>query len=155
MPSAMLYLRALRLAAGLRAARDRGWMTPPSTAREIHHALRGDDTVWALKMTLQGRDHLREILRDGGAPSDAWTAAPRTTGDRRWDALLAALTQHEFVAADRRPPEWATAQERRLDKNDEWVLPSLLFDEAGVRAKTPDWLAQHGVYAAERDLVTA
>jgi hypothetical protein len=34
-------------------------------------------------------------------------------------------------------------------------LPSLLLDETEVRATTPDWLAEHGVYAAERDLVTA
>jgi len=31
--------------------------------------------------------------------------------------------------------------------------PSL--DEAEVRAVTPDWLAQDGIDAAERDLVTA
>jgi hypothetical protein len=34
-------------------------------------------------------------------------------------------------------------------------MPSLLVDEAEVRAVTPDWLAEHGIYPAERDLVTA
>ncbi len=154
-PSAAFYLRALRLAASLKAAQERGWMTPQSATREIHRALRKGDDLWALKMTLQGRDHLRELLRANDKASGAWTAAPRTTGDRKWDALLAALTEHEFDAADREPPSWADAHDKRLGKPDEWVLPSLLFDEAEVRAMTPNWLAERGIYAAERDLVTA
>lgn len=154
-PSAAFYLRALRLAASLKAARERGWMTPPSATREIHRALRKGDDLWALKMALQGRDHLRELLRANDKASGAWTAAPRTTGDRKWDALLAALTEHEFGAADREPPSWADAHDKQLGEQDEWVLPSLLFDEAEVRAATPHWLAARGIYAAERDLVTA
>ena len=150
-PSAAFYLRALRLAASLKAARERGWMTPQSAAREIHRALRQGDNLWALKMTLQGRDHLRELLRANDEASGAWTAAPRTTGDRRWDAL----TEHEFEAANREAPSWADANDRRLDEDHAWVLPSLLLDEAEVRAVTPDWLAEYGIYAAERDLVTA
>lgn len=149
-PSAAL--RALRLAASLRAARERGWMTPQSAAREIHRALRQDDNLWALKMALQGRDHLRELLGENDEASRAWTAAPRTTGDRRWDALLAALTEHEFKAANREVPSWAEAHDKRLDEDHAWVQPSLLLDDAEVRAVTPEWLAEHGIYAAERDL---
>ena len=155
MPSAAFYLRARRMAAGLKAARDRGWMTPQSTSRAINRAIRKGDELWALKMTLQGRDHLRELLRQNSPASKAWTAAPRTTGERKWDALLAALTKHEFEAAGHQPPRWADADAKRLEEPDEWVLPSLLFDDAEVRAATPHWLAEHGVYAAERDLVTA
>lgn len=154
-PSAALYLRSLRLAAGLKAARERGWMTPQSTTREIRQALGQGDTLWALKMTLQGRDHLRELLRSHEGAAAAWTANPRTTGDLKWDALLAALTEHEFAAADREPPEWTQFEDRRLGAQDEWILPSLLLDVAEVRAATPSWLAEHGIYAAERDLVTA
>jgi hypothetical protein len=145
----------LRLAASLKAARERGWMTPQSATREIHRALRKRDDLWALKMTLQGRDHLRELLRANDKASGAWAAAPRTTGDRRWDALLAALTEHEYDAADREPPSWTETHHTRLDEQNEWVLPSLLFDEAEVRTMTPNWLSERGIYAAERDLVTA
>ena len=94
MPSAAFYLRARRLADSLKAARDRGWMTPQSAAREIRRALRKGDDLWALKMILQSRDHLRELLGEEASASTAWIAAPRTTGDRKWDALLAAVTQH-------------------------------------------------------------
>ena len=154
-PSAAFYLRALRLAESLKAARDRGWMTPPAAAREIRRALRKGDHPWALKMILQGRDHLRELLRGNDNSSSAWTAAPRTTGDRRWDALLGALTQHEFHKVDREPPSWTDAEDKRLLGRDEWVMPSLLLDDEQVRAESPKWLAEHGIFAAERDLVTA
>ena len=154
-PSAAFYLRALRLAAALESARDSGWMTPVSTAREIRNALRAGDDVWAWKISLQGRDHLRELLRTDDAASDAWTASPRTTGDRRWDALLAALTRHEFTTAGRQAPAWRTHPARRVHRDEEWVLPSLLFDEPQVRVATPNWLAEHGIYAAARDLETA
>lgn len=154
-PSAAFYLRALRLAAALKHARARGWMSPPSTGREIHRALRKGDDLWALKMTLQGRDHLRALLRENDVASNAWNATPRTTGSHRWDALLAALTEHEFEEADREPPRWAVADDRRLGRQDEWIMPSLLFDEPEIREATPRWLAEHGIYAAERDLVTA
>jgi transcriptional regulator with XRE-family HTH domain len=155
MPSAAFYLRALRLADGLKAARERGWMTPPSTAREIRRALRQGDDLWSLKMALQGRDHLRELLRTDDHASAAWTGAPRTTGDRKWDALLAVLTKREFDEAGRQPPDWAAADDAPLREQEQWVLPSLLLSVDEVRAATPAWLAEYGVFAAERDLVTA
>lgn len=154
-PSAAFYLRALRLAEGLKVARERGWMTPPSTAREIRRALRQGDELWSLKMTLQGRDHLHELLRGGDHVSVAWTAAPRSTGDRRWDALLAALTKREFIKAGHKPPRWVVADDARLGEQEQWVLPSLLLSADEVRAATPAWLAEYGVFAAGRDLVTA
>lgn len=154
MPSAAFYLRALRLAGSLKAANERGWMTPQSTAREVRRALRKSDDLWALKMSLQGRDHLRELLRANDIAGSAWTAAPRTTGDRKWDVLLAALTEHEFTKANREPPRWASHKDKTLGERDTWALPSLLLDEKQVRAVTPEWLAKHGIFAAERDLVT-
>ena len=41
MPTAAFYLRALRIAASLKAAREHGWMTPQSAAREIRRASEG------------------------------------------------------------------------------------------------------------------
>ena len=44
MPTGGDYLRALQLAADLKAAGEHGWMTPQTAAREIRQALReGDD----------------------------------------------------------------------------------------------------------------
>lgn len=153
-PSAAFYLRALRLADSLKIARERGWMTPQSVVREVGRALSQGDDLWAMKMALQGRDHLRELLRTNDTAGGAWTGGPRTTGDRKWDALLAALTEHEFTKADRDPPNWSSQKDKSIGEQETWVLPSLLLDEDQVRAVTPEWLAKHGIFAAERDLVT-
>jgi transcriptional regulator with XRE-family HTH domain len=155
MPSAAFFVRAQRLASGLTAARDRGWMTPQSTAKAISRAARSGDDLWALKMALQARDQLRELLRTDDPAVVAWSAAPRSTGDRRWDALLAALARHEFERAGRESLRWAARSSLRLGADEEWTLRSLLLDDDEVRAATPVWLAEYGVYAAERDLVTA
>ncbi|GAB3682008.1 helix-turn-helix domain-containing protein [Angustibacter aerolatus] len=155
MPTAAFYLRALRLAAGLRAARSSGWMTPQSTVREVRQALRDGDAVWALKLVLQARDHVREVLHEDDAAADAWHAVPRSTGSREWDALLAALVEHEFVATDREPPRWTEVDPGDERPQVDFVLPSLLLGVDEIRATTPTWLAAHGVFAAERDLTTA
>jgi len=155
MPTAAFYLRALRLASSLKRAREHGWVTPPSAAGEIRRALRRGDHIWALKMVLQGRDHLHELLRESDTAAEAWLAAPRSTGSRQWDALLAALADHEFKAVQRESPPWADDDGERLEAGVEWVLQSLLLDDAEVRATTPDWLADRGIYTADRDLVTA
>jgi transcriptional regulator with XRE-family HTH domain len=150
-PSATLFLRALRLARSLSDAREKGLMTAPRAGAEIAQALREDDETWAFKMALQGRDHLRIILQRLPALAAAWEAAPRSTGQAEWDTLLAALTAHEFEAAGRPAPEWTTG--RRLDAA--WVLDSPRLDEQRIRERTPPWLAARGVYINERDLVTA
>jgi transcriptional regulator with XRE-family HTH domain len=155
MPSAGLYLRAIHLARSLKEARERGWMTPQSTAREIRGALRHEDETWAFKMALQARDQLGDLLGSGSSLVSAWAAAPPSTGDRRWDALLAALTAHTFADAGERPPLWAVHPSKPLSPEEEWTLPSLLLSEDAVRAHTPDWLAAYGIHAADRDLVTA
>jgi transcriptional regulator with XRE-family HTH domain len=154
-PSASFYLRALRLAEALRVARALGLMTPQSTAREVRRSLQKHDGIRALKMTLQARDHLHTLLHEPGADADAatsaWTSTPRSTGERQWDAFFAALTEHEFTGANREPPAWTST-----DTNDHPLLvKSLLLSDDEVRASTPEWLSRHGVYAAERDLVTA
>ena len=54
-----------------------------------------------------------------------------------------------FEAVSRAPPRWAAGE--RLEAGDQWILASLLLDDAEVRAATPTgWrIADH---AAERDL---
>lgn len=152
MPTAEFYLRALELAENLRAAHERGWMTPHSVTREVRRGLRDGDETWALKMVLQGRDHLKELLRRGDRAVGAWCGGPRSTGSRQWDAFLGAVVHHEFEAAGQQPPDWGS---HVLTGDDLLLIPSLLLDDSEVRRATPAWLAERGVYAAERDLATA
>ena len=129
-------------------------MTPQIATREIRQAVREGDDVWALKMALQARDHLHELLRVEDPAADAWRGAPRTLVTLAGMRFLAALAEHEFEEAGRGRLGW-TETRRLAGRAAEWVIPSLRLGEDGVRAATPPWLSRWGVFAAERDLVTA
>lgn len=149
-PSAAFFLRALRLGAALGEASEQGWMTPQVARQALKEAIARGDELWAFKIATQARDQVREMLRSPDAPAAAWETKPGGCGDERWDSLVAALVAHEFVAADCTPPAWTD-----IRVHDDWVLSNLLLDDADVREATPDWLAERGIYIAERDLTTA
>lgn len=150
-PSAAFFIRARRLAAGLKVARQLRRATPGSTGIAVRAALGEGDEVWALKMVLQGRDDLRALLSAGGAGADAWECDPGPLGELAWDALLSAVVAHEFESAGRVAPRWT----RREAKKGPWIFANPYFDADEVRRRTPPWLADRGVFLAGRDLVTA
>jgi len=149
-PSATFFLRARRIGLALGAARAQGLVTPPVAMAQIVSALAEEDEIWAYKMVLACRDHLGQTLASAGR-ADAWHASPGRPDRSEWRALLAALVSREFLENELQPPSWAAPS--RLDHD--WVLSSPLYDEEGVRARTPAWLAERGVFVAERDLLTA
>ena len=149
-PAARFFLRARRIGRSLREAHNLGWMSSIRTADAIADALAEGDTTWALKMTLQGRDHLQALLRDRPDLAGAWEAAPPSTGAEQWDAFLAALTAHEFGSAGLPAPMWT----ERAPLTRAWTLSSARVDADTVRDETPAWLAHFGVFIRERDLTT-
>lgn len=149
-PSASFFLRAIRLGTALGEAQAQGWMTPQRTASALAAALADGDERWAFKIVTQARDQVAEMLASIGSPAGAWESRPGSSGDDRWDALLAALVGHEFSVAGQAPPAWT---DRRPAA--EWVIPNLLLDNGDIRQATPDWLAERGIFIAARDLVTA
>ncbi|WP_157537105.1 helix-turn-helix domain-containing protein [Nocardioides sp. Root190] len=149
-PSAAFFLRALRQGAALGEADARGWMTPQSTRQTLKEAIAQGDDRWAFKVVTQARDQVRAMLAGPGEPVAAWETRPSSTGEERWDGLLAALIAHEFAESGRTPPAWTAFRAVH-----EWVLPNLLLDETAIREATPEWLAERGIYIARRDLITA
>ncbi len=110
------------------------------------------DRAWAWRMLLQGRDHLQLMLeKQDDELIGSWEAAPSSTGTVEFDALLAALAQHEFERAGQMTPDWA-----RIDPLPEpWIPEHPFLSTERVRAKTPEWLQELNIYIPERDLVTA
>ncbi|WP_202871039.1 hypothetical protein [Kribbella pratensis] len=104
-----------------------------------------------LRMLLQGRDHLRLLLRRHDGSEAAWEAAPGTTGHAGFDALLAVLTAHEFEEAGEDPPDW-TKVDRLPDR---WIPAHPFLDHDEIIEQTPDYLAQANIFIPARDLVTA
>lgn len=150
-PSAALFFRARRLGLGLRVAGQLNRMTPASTAAVVRAALNDGDEAWAMAMVLQGRDDLRALLDQRGAGADAWECDPGPLGQPAFDALLRALIAHEFTLAGRDEPRWT----RPGAELGSFVFPSPYYDEHEIRRRTPNWLAERGVYLVERDLETA
>ena len=101
-PSAAFYLRALRLAASLKAARERGWMTPQSAAREIHRALRQGDIAGAGLDVFEGEPKIHAGYL--GLPNAVLTphigSATRATRLRMCETAVANLT----AVLEGRPP---------------------------------------------------
>ena len=147
-PTAQFFLRAARIAHALHAARDFRIMSAPATAAAIREA---SDEDWAWRMLLQGRDHLRLLLGRHDGSEAAWEAAPSTTGQAGFDALLAVLTAHEFTAAGVEPPEWSKVQALA----DPWVPEHPFLERDEIIEQTPDYLAQANIFVPARDLVTA
>ncbi len=150
-PSAAFFLRAKRIANDLQAAARRGWVSPPVAMEAIADALDEGDEIWAYKIALQMRDHLRESLAAGPTLAGAWDAAPGISSHPEWRVLLAALVAHEFQSAGEDAPRWTWGS--RADQD--WVLGSPLMSDQAVRRATPSWLAERRIFVAERDLLTA
>lgn len=153
-PSASWYLRAVRVGRALEIAQLRSWITPIDAAEAVRRALVENDSVWALRLILQCRDDLRAALADHGGSAEmsaAWEAAPPAIGAAQWDRLLAAIIGFEFEGRGLTPPAWT-----RLPAGEqESVFGSPFFTDLEVRAATPPWLAERGIFIAARDLVTA
>ncbi len=152
MPSAAFYLRALRTAAGLKSARQRGWMTPDRTASDANESLRAGDEAWAFKLIVQARDHVAAMLDADDPAADAWLVRGQQITDARYEALLAALVEHEFAERNwPRTPEWTRTEPLRP----KWIQPNLCRGENWTRAHTPSWLAKRGIFISDHDLMTA
>jgi len=70
----------------------------------------GDDPTWPVRLTAQAIEDSRSLRAD--ADLEVFLAAPGTTGDERWDALLAGVA--EMVATERGLPVPAWALRRAL-----------------------------------------
>lgn len=78
-------------------------------------------------------------------------AEPETTGDERWDALLAALAEHLLAQVDLAPPDWAEARVLRRA----WFPAELAIHRADALAWAPAAFRKHGVYLSVHDLAAA
>lgn len=136
----------------LSAAAEQGLMSAPLTAAAMRDHLHAGEIGWVWRMLLQGRDHLALMLCRGDETLlDSWKADPETTGSTEWDALLAALTAHEFETSERAAPAWTITE----PLPEPWILHHPFLAPDRVEAQTPDWLRRRNIFVPARDLVTA
>jgi hypothetical protein len=125
----------------------RSWLTVPDIARAIADELERGDEVFALRVLANGLSTARSLT----APADVvrFLQGPLSTGDRRWDVLLAAAVARECRLRGIRAPDWTD-----LQGLEPWWFP-VLVDESLIPLtvhRTPPELARRGVWLDERAL---
>lgn len=98
-------------------------------------------------------DTFREVVQfvddasrlDGPSLSAALGPVPVSTGDRRWDALLAATAEWLAERTGIEAPRWTAIASRSLPAPGWFVTPDRRLHRL-VRASTPASFARHGVY---------
>ncbi len=123
--------------------------TPAETAEGIRDALLAARPDRALREALQLSDDLAACELPVRAALCA--AEPETTGDIRYDALIAGLV--ELRLPGRSCPSWARSAARVLP-NRWWVDETPGLAELNL-AETPPALLRHGVVLAAGELVSA
>ena len=95
-----------------------------------------------------------EFLRDVSESQQLslrFAVEPMATGDRRFDALLAAITEDSCVRGGVAPPSWVFANKRFLDEA--WWVSNLKSARAQALVNTPASFRRRGVMIDRHDLV--
>jgi len=141
------YARAV----GMTVAVDAPAAAVPSldgTATEIRRLLTGNELNAALRQVIQFLDDTRSA--DTATVRHSLRVEPDSTGDKRWDALLAGIAEYVSYRAQIPVPGWASAPGRFLRRA--WfVIEDLLGRPspglaAWAFADSPPELANRGVF---------
>lgn len=129
---------------------DRAWMTGAEVAEAIGEELARGDDDFAFRMLARGLADLRSRRR----PADVarFLAPPPTTGDERWDALLAAVVGRECRRRGIPAPAWTDVAPLRP-----WWFPLLASPMLAARTmqRTPVEWSVRGIWLDANALETA
>lgn len=134
-----------RLCAAIRAGPDspihrNRLVTVPAAAAAIRSGLRrGSSTADLLRIVRELRSNAKHLRND--TDRSAFYAQPSTTGDRRWDALLAGVTEMDALRDGQDAPVWVRAH----DLPHLWFVGSSPSMHAHALVHTPSSLAVRGV----------
>ncbi len=121
-------------------------LTVTDAAREIRRSLDDGDTVFAFRLLARAIADIRAITD----PTDRSIAMspPPSTGDHRWDTLLAAAMEREAVIAGCDVPAWTITP----PLEEPWFPdPAPLLTERQIAA-TPPELSKRNVFLDRRGL---
>lgn len=128
----------------------RWWPTVTEVADHIASELCRGDTDMALRLLLDGVNKLPDA--DAAGRLDEAITEPRSTGDLRWDTLLAACIRYRLHMMGRKAPAWTF--KKPLDKF--WFpIRVNAVKEYNDMAHTPAELMRVGIFMDERGLAWA
>ncbi|MGQ0466981.1 MAG: helix-turn-helix domain-containing protein [Sporichthyaceae bacterium] len=143
-----------RIEAAIDAGRDgvvhaRSLLTVPAAAAALRAGLRaGWPTADLLRVVRQMRTDLRHLEGHAEPQWLAFLAAPSTTGDQRWDAMLAGVIEGCALSAGRPVPAWTAG--RVLERF--WWVGEVASLRAYCFAHSPFSLQIRGVLVDPTDL---
>lgn len=127
----------------------RWWSTVPEVADHVGDALRSGDDAWASRVLCDAVNQIPLVAALGGL--DVMLEAPASTGDDRWDALLAGAVRYRLRLIDHPAPSWTVR-----DPLPSWWWPGGRGARAVLAMQgTPPELARLGVWFDARNLTTA
>lgn len=122
-------------------------MTVPGLAAAIRKGLRqGWRTSDLLRAVRESRSNAKWVTDDKDLA--VFFAQPSTTGDRRWDALIAGSTEDTALKLNRRAPSWTVGHGLRTF----WFVGSNEAFDAYALAHSPPSLKVRGVMIDPADL---
>jgi hypothetical protein len=126
---------------------QRDWLTVAEFAAAIAGEVDGGDEVFALRVLAKALSDVRSLSE----PADVirFLQKPTSTGDRRWDVLVASAVARECRLRRLDAPQWTDAE-----GVEPWWFPALI-DETLLPLtiqRTPPELARKGVWLDERAL---
>jgi len=125
----------------------RWWPTTAEIADDIRTNLAAADTSHALRLLMDGVNYLPDADRAGRL--DEALVAPQTTGDIRWDALLAGAVRYRLHQMGRTAPSW-TRHHKPLDRF-WWPVAYSRSKAYNDMAHTPAELLRLGIFIDERE----
>ena len=128
----------------------RDWLTAPEIAQTLAGEIERGDEIFALRILAKALSETRSLTE----PADVirFLQAPATTGDERWDVLLASAIARESRLRSIDAPAWTNTKEL-----EPWWFPALV-DETLIPLtiqRTPPELASKGIWFDERALASA
>lgn len=117
-------------------------------AERVTTALQQDRERWAFRAFLDAHDSLRRC--DDGILVALTLSAPAPTGDSRYDAALAALTEHHLTLRGLPVPRWVEEPSRFLSAT--WFVDDSDYARQNDAARSPRSFARRGIALAPTEL---
>ncbi|HMR49057.1 MAG TPA: hypothetical protein PKE40_07525 [Arachnia sp.] len=128
----------------------RWWATVPEIAEDVRAALAAEDDIHAIRMLMDGINAL-PAARQAGLLDEA-LGEPSTTGDERWDALLAGALRYRLHQMGAGAPPWTYKPPLPTSW---WPFAYSPSDAYNDMAHTPAELMRLGIFLDEREFSQA
>ncbi|MHA6509984.1 hypothetical protein [Tessaracoccus sp. Y1736] len=129
---------------------SRAWPTMAEVADAVSRELAVGDIDMAHRLVMDGVNRL-PAAAEAGLLSHVLEPPP-STGDQRWDALLAAAVRYRLHGLGRQAPEWTVKEPLNVFW---WPTRISASQQYNAMAHTPAEFRRLGIFIDERDLTSA